>query len=315
MSVSEVMEGLGTWSPHVLAGNGSKEDNLTIADNVTSPNLTCQEIQTEVGVPLQLSASVAGILRYSQIVYFIAILLFGVLMNAFVIVLVARFKRLKNATFYLALQVIVVDLINALIIFPSSAANAAAKRNVFIPLCSTLGFVILFLQATRTFIMFVLVVDRFCSVFMPYWYPRCRVRVIVTLSLAAWIVALLMSLLPTALLLDCYGFQHYTWGCALTAGCKHQRACQSYSTLTIILMRISNIVALIMYLCLYCKARKLRNRVDDVQQSTGGRAERQRQERRANVTFFSPLPGPNRSIVSILPLRPSFKPNEYFTYC
>ena len=279
------MEDPGTWPPDLLAGSGY---NLTTTANVSTV-LTCQQVQNEVGVPLQLSAAVGDILRYSQVAYFLVSLLLGVLMNSLVIALVVRFKRLKTAMFYLALQVIIVDLINALIIFPSSTANAIAKRNVFTHLCSALGFAIFFLRAIRTLIMSVLVIDRFCSIFMPYWYPRRQVKVIVTLSLVAWIAALVMSTIPIAWLLDCYGFQHYTWACGLSVGCKHQRACPFYSTITVILMRTSNIVALLLYLVMYCKARKLRNRVADIsqfQQSTDARAERQGQECRANVTFF-----------------------------
>ena len=282
------MDGSGTWPQYLLAGSGSKED-VSIADNGTSLALTCQQIKNEVGIPLPLSAAVVDGLRYSQIFYYIVGLLFGVLMNSLVIVVVVRFKRLKTATFYLALQVIIVDLINALIIFPSSAANAIAKRNIFTKLCSVLGFAVFFLRAIRTIIMSVLVVDRFCSVFMPYWYPRCRVKVIVTLSVVAWIAALIMSTIPANGLLDCYGFQQYTWACMLTAGCTHQRACLFFDSITVLLTHSSNVVALLLYLSLYCKAKKLRNRVDNVSQfqhDMDARAERQKQERRANVTFF-----------------------------
>ena len=271
------MEGSGNWQ---------RVESGTDTVNISS-SLSCQEIQYEEGITLQLSATVVDTLRYSQIIYFLATLPLGVIMNTLVIVLVTKFKKLKTATFYLALQVIIVDLIHVIILLPSSTANAIAKTNVFSHYCSILGAVVFFLRSVRTFIMTVLVIDRFCSVFMPFWYPRHRVKKTVTLSLVAWIIAIVLSIIPSSKLLDCYSFQQYTWTCTMSVGCTHQQACTIYNTSTVIFMRVTNILALMLYLTMYCKARKLRNRVEDISlQSSEARLERERQERRANITFF-----------------------------
>lgn len=278
------MEGSGEWLGNLHVAQS--EYNHTFEENVSSA-FHCREIQHEVGIPLHLSATVADAVRYSQIVYFLATLSFGVFMNAMVIGLVAKHKKLQTATFYLALQVIAVDLLNAVILLPSSTANAIAKRNVFSHHCSALGAAVFFLRSVRTFIMTVLVIDRFCSVYMPFWYPRYRVKKTVTLSLLAWITALVLSVIPSSKLLDCYGFQQYTWTCTMSIGCTHQKACTIYNTSTVIFMRVTNIAGVVLYLMLYCKARKLRNRIEDSSlQNSEARLERERQERRANMTFF-----------------------------
>ena len=274
-----------TWSQ---TGSGNYY-NMYSDDN--SSNVSCKQIQLEQGIPLPLSSMITDVLRYSQIIYFLTILPLGVFMNTLVIVLVARFKRLKTVTFYLALQIIIVDLLNAIIFFPSATANAIAKRDIFIDLCSFLGFAVFFFRSLRTIIMTVLVIDRFFSVFMPYWYPKCRVKLSLTLSLVAWVTALVLSLIPTTPLLDCYGFQQFTWACTPTTGCKYQRACLLFDSVTVILLQLSNMVALLLYFILYCKARKLRNRVDISPQLQDGtdsnlRVEQQKQERRANMTFL-----------------------------
>ena len=271
-----------------MADSGS--GNYT-SDIYNGDNITCRELQLEKGIPLPLSHMITNALRYSQIVYFLATLPLSVFMNTLVIVLVAKFKTLKTVTFYLALQVIVVDLLNAIILFPSATVNAIARRNIFADLCSFLGFAIFFLRSLRTIIMTVLVIDRFCSVFMPYSYPKYRVKTTVTLSLVAWITTLVLSLIPTTLLLDCYGFQQFTWACTPTAGCKYQKACLLFDSITVILLQLSNFVALLLYFILYCKARRIRNRINiapQPQDSTESdrRTERQKQERRANITFF-----------------------------
>ena len=275
------MEGSGEW-----LGNDLVEGRYGYTEN-SSSSLSCLKIQHEVGIPLHVSVEVADILQSFQIVYFLMILPLGVLMNTLVIVLVARFKKLKTATFYLALQVIVVDLLNAAILLPTSIANAIAKHNVFSHYCSILGAVVFFLRSVRTFIMTVLLIDRFCSVFKPFWYPRVRVKKTVILSLFAWITALVLSVIPCSRLLDCYSFQQYTWTCTMSAGCTYQKACTIYNISTVIFMRVLNTFAVLLYLMLYCKARKLQNRIEDSSlQNSEARPERQRQEDRANITFF-----------------------------
>ena len=45
--------------------------------------------------------------------------------------------------------------------------------------------------------MFVLVLDCFFAVFVPFWYQRRkRVRVVLPLSLGAWILAFVVALVP-----------------------------------------------------------------------------------------------------------------------
>lgn len=274
------MEGSGRWS------QVESDYNLTFFTNTSS--LSCQQVQHETGNPLQISTTAKEIFRYFQLAYFLAILPLGVLMNTLVIVLVCKFKQLRTVTFYLSLQVIVVDLLNVIILLPSSTANAIHKRNIFLHFCSILGVTVFFFRAVRTLIMTVLITDRFCSVFMPYWYPRNRVKLSITLSLAAWITSLVLSMIPSFQILDCYSFQHYIWTCTMSAGCRHQRACTVFNTATIVCMRVTNITGIVLYFMMYCKARKIRNKVEDVSslESAQARIERQRSERHANVTFL-----------------------------
>lgn len=244
----------------------------------------------EEGIPLPLTPTAADILRHLQIAYFLTAFPVSIVMNSLVIILVIQFKRLRTVTFLLALQIIVVDMVCAIVIFPTSVINAIAKKDIFKDICPLVGFSIFFLTALRTILMSVLVVDRFLSVFMAYLYPKFRVKVTTTTSVIAWGISLIISLVPTARQLDCYGFQQYTWTCTQTAGCKNQTVCLLYDSVVVIILHLSNMAALLLYLILYCKARQLRNRVDvtphSQQDGSVARAERQRQERKANVTFF-----------------------------
>ena len=217
----------------------------------------------------------------------------GVLINLFVIVLTLRFKQLRNVTFLLGFQVCIGDMLNGAITLPTTATNAIADRFVFIGLCSVLGFATFFLGHARTYLMFVLVLDRFCTVFVPFWYQRHRVRVVLPLSLGAWMLAFVVALVPVKGLLGCYSVERNSWACYPNQGCYHQGGCLTYTWIVLTVTNISSVVSLVMYIFLFCKAKKLRNRVaiahhPDVsaEEERAVTAQRLKRERRANVTFF-----------------------------
>ena len=130
--------------------------------------LTCEQRQFEFGFPLPIPTNVANAIRYIQVAYYLICLPFGVLLNLFVMATILHNKKLQNVTFVLALQVCVGDMIDAAIVFPTSAASAIADCFVFIGFCTTIGFAVFFLRLVRIYLMLVLVLDRFCSVFMPF---------------------------------------------------------------------------------------------------------------------------------------------------
>ena len=265
-----------------------------IMDEATDANLTCEELQEIFGSRLPLPVHVANGLRYVQAVYYFIYFMFGVLLNLFVMVLILRYKKLQTITFILALQVCIVDLLNAATVFPTSAVNAIAGRYVFTGLCSTLGFLGFFLGLARFYLMFVLALDRFSTVFMPFWYQRRRIKVVLPFSIGAWVLAFTVALIPVRGVLDCYAVARNVWGCFPDDGCTHPRACFLYRWSSYIVSNLCGVVSLMMYLILFRKARKLRNRVSvaPTSEATSGVEERAesakklKQERKANTTFF-----------------------------
>ena len=283
--LSDSFSGFGSG---MVTNNSMLTDNETIVDE-----LTCEERQVEFGFPLPLPSNIANVLRYIQTTYYIVCFPFGVGLNLLVILLVLRYKRLQNITFYLALQVLVFDLINALIVFPTSAANTIADRYVFTGLCTTIGFIVFYLRIVRIYLMFVLVLDRFLTVIMPFWYQRHRVKVILPLSLGAWTVSFIIALIPVRGILDCYSFQRNTWACVPTNGCNHRNECSVYNSTAIALSNFCNVTSLLLYAILFIKARQIRNKIfilhepeSRSQEERAAATQKIKQERRANVTFF-----------------------------
>ena len=235
-------------------------DNYTfrMLDNDTAASdLTCEELQVVFGSPLPLPLNVATMLRYVQAVYYLIYFILGVLLNVFVTVFIVRYKKLQNVTFILALQVCVGDMINSAIVFPTSAVNAVVGRYVFTGLCSTFGFIAFFLGITRFYLMFMLVLDRFCTVFLPFWYQRHRIKVVFPFSIGAWMLAFTVALVPIRGLLDCYEVVRNSWGCFSGAGCLHHRECFAYRWIAYTSYNACGVVSLVMYLILFHKARKL----------------------------------------------------------
>ena len=274
------MDGPWLWPDFDHSASGM-DDNMSIS---------CQQ-QLEDGFPLPLSTTTANAIRYVQIVYYILCYPTAFLLNLFVIFIIARFKKLHTMTFYLALQIIITNIANILIFFPSSIANASANRFIFSGLCPVMGFLTSFLFSARNLLMFVLVADRFCLIFLPFWYSRPRVRVVIPLSIIGWLTPLTITLPLAIALPDCYSFQRLTWVCLWGGGCKYVALCTSYSAFMTTLINAGTFIALLLYLPLLCRAKKLRNKVNMSQLNESADVREivkrnKKREQRANTTFL-----------------------------
>lgn len=293
--------------------NFPAELSNTTGDNMTSVN--CKVIQ-ERGLPLPLQQTTADLIRSLQICYYIISFVVGISLNVFLIAIIARYKRLQNVTLSYALQIVVVDLAHALIIYPSSATNAIVGTFVFQGFCSVLGFIVTLLRIARGMLMSMLMVDKFCTVFLPFWYNRNRVKVVVMISLLSWAVSTVVALVAISGLLDCYTFQPFTWACQLGEGCDNQVACTAFRTFVTTTSSVGLFIAFLLYGALILKARKIRNRIAVTTNGVEGQgsesivaremAQRARlRERRANTTFFILF----LSLVGV-----SFFPYLFFTF-
>ena len=256
-----------------------------------SQSLTCEEYQVEFGSSVTFPVDPSKLLRSTQIFYYIVCFLVGVLLNLFLILLIIFQKKLHTMTFVLAVQILVSDLFSVLLFFPTAAANAIANYYVFTGLCTIIGFAFFFMRNARIYLMSVLVADRFSSVFMPFWYQRNRVKVVVVLSLGSWVLSLIIALVPIRGLLDCYSFLRETWACVPMKMCANRNDCSIYGYFMVALSQACNILILLLYLGLFFKARTLRNKVTTfvsglTEQDKAAAVKRLERERRANVTFF-----------------------------
>ena len=279
MSDSSALDGSGLWPDlgSVMEVNTS-----------SMPGFMCRQ---EQGFPLPLSMTTANALRYIQIIYYLISFIAASLLNAFVIFIIARFNKLHSITFYLALQLVITDSVNTSIFYPTAITNAITDRFVFKGLCPLMGFLITFLIVARYLLMFVLVVDRFCLIFLPLWYSRHRVMVVILLSIVAWMLAFTITVVPVAGFTECYGFQRISWVCLPGISCTFDRVCSSISFILMTTINTGTCTALLLYLALLCRARKLKNKTTISQSSLNledrAIAKRNRKrETQANITFL-----------------------------
>ena len=269
-------------------------NTTSILDDVmnATDNNTCHDIQVK-GQPLPLSPTAAAVMRSLLTIYYIGSFVLGLFLNGSLTLIITRNRKLRNITFSFALQIVIVDFAHALVIYPTSAVNAIIGHFAFTGMCPTLGLIITFLRIARSCLMAMLVIDRFCTVFSPFWYNGNRQRLVVINSLVAWIVSIIVSLIPFSGLLDCYTFRQYTWVCHLGEGCSHQVICTAYRTLVTATVSLGLALVLLLYVALLIKAKKIRNKISSevgmANESQEVREESRRAvlcEQRANTTFF-----------------------------
>ncbi len=225
-------------------------------------------------------------LRYTLIVFLGVQFPFIIILNGFSIFLILRFKHLRRTTFFLTLQLLLVDLLDTMFLTPVIIVNALAGKWIMgLPFCTLTGSVVIFDFQMRNLLMFVIVCDRFCTVLKPFDYLRIRRKVILPLNVAALLLPL--SSVTAPVILDCMEFSRLAWYCTGQGGCTNQILCRSAAGIVGLISHVlGSYIPLVMYIILFRKARKLRNQVfPNIRMSEENKL-RKKNERKANITFL-----------------------------
>ena len=261
----------------------------TEAPTNTSDFMICAEVSIRSHITSENSPT---IIRVLYIITFVPISIASITLNSFVMFLVAKYKKLHTLSFAVALQIMAVDIVFTISFVLPVVATASVDSWPFgNHACVVSGYVTFTAAITRLFLMFVFVIDRFLSVFTPYFYPRHSIKIIVTLSVASWvlIIAAHAIVLPGAL--DCYTFVEPLNACVVSASCSQH--CMIFLNMHLaILGLLPMLVPSILYCALYCKARALRRETVVPTNPGSGPTndaalkENRKRELRATVTFF-----------------------------
>lgn len=185
------------------------------------------------------------------------ILVGSVIGNCLVLVLVAKYKRLRRRSFIVGFSVIVADLAFDLTYHLPSVVSVAATRWPFSDLvCTVTAGTSLYCFITRWYTMAVLAIDRFCNVKFPFSYERHSKLIISVLITVAWLLPLFVAS-PNLVVADIV-FRQNIGSCRFD--CEEAgKACNGYTALVwTSAFTIGAGVPTLLYVWLYRKARRLR---------------------------------------------------------
>ena len=233
-----------------------------------------------------LSTDTEDILRYLLIGYLILLFPFSVILNGFLVLLMAVVKTLHQTVYFLTLQVILLDFALTIVATPITVVSAFAGRWIMGPeFCSTSIFIIHTLRHARYWMMLVFVSDRFASVFFPFSYGKYQTKMVILLSLLAWTVSFIFAILPITL--DCEVFSRLAFYCTGGDGCTDRYLCHSSRIVTVTVTNVmGSFLPLILYAILFIKAKKLQ-KTFVISEATGDASSQKRKDNlRVNVTFL-----------------------------
>ena len=269
-----------------LLAMSANADILNTSGSDVSPSnqtLTCaaRNIQEPVELPF-LPELLPFVVRCVLILYYMYVCFFGVALNIWTPYLVWKFKSLQNMSFYFAVQISIVNIISSLVIvFPSMVSAMANEWLLGAPMCILVGAVDRVSSFLRAILMLILVLDRFCLVFMPYWYPRNRSKIMHTLLPVGYSFSVLPSI-PLGLL-DCFAFSLTAWNCEWQDTCS-QTCSMLRRIFAIGLLMPLTLAPIFLYVALHWKARKSRRQTLTTQDIAVD-SQKIKREWRATITF------------------------------
>ncbi len=195
------------------------------------------------------------ILRYVQLLFCILLFTLGAPLNIIVLVLLAKCKKLRTLSFSIAFQVVLVDLGIVLTVIVPRIIVTAANRWLFGEyICAIQGAFHFITYLLRIFLMFLLVIDRFLTVFVPYKYPKYRLKVISTTSMLIWLATGFTGIILLPKMLDCYAYSPLIYQCHSTPTCSS--ICNIVLNFINAIVLFSIIIPTLLYGSLFWKARK-----------------------------------------------------------
>ena len=248
-------------------------------------NQSCEELRLFGQQELSDNADLG--LRYFVLGYNIVLFPFSLSLTGLIIFLVIKFKHLQQTTFFLALQVAIVDILYVLIIMPTAIISTIGGRwSIGLHTCIISGGVFSLIFQYHNWLMFVFVFDRFCSVFMPFRYDTYRRKVTLLLCLTTLALAVINAVL--VMILSCFGLSRVLWQCIgpIDETCPYYELCQLRVIVFLAIGQIvGSFVPMGMYIALFIKAKKVRNQI--IPSGTQEDAVQRKRDRKANITFFT----------------------------
>ena len=262
----------------ITSSSGSSEIEGNIATSSCAAS-TLEALNNTKVLPTALNTA----LRVFQIIYVVILLVLGTLLNSLLVLLICKFRELRTPSFGIAFQICLNDVCLSIAFGISYLVTQIAGHWILgINFCIFIGFVLFSFFFLRTFLVFVFAVDKFCLVFTPFFYPKHSHKIVVIMCALSWCVSFVYSIIFIPGLLDCYDFVEPAMTCIFSSKCNKNCEVVNYILLPVTILP-GTIIALLLFLGLYIKGRKLRFKHQNVFPQNGSRMTRE--DWRALKTF------------------------------
>jgi len=235
-----ILSSLVTGDPQ--AGLRENSTDL-ITDNTSTVNETLRCSARNIQGPVQSPQHTITVLIVRSVLvnYSILVAFFGTILNGFVIFLVIKFKVLHTLLFAFAIQIAITNIMGCTIYLPSSIVSVISNQWWFGEgTCIAVGAIFIGITITlRNLLMLIFVTDHFCSVFMPYIYPRHQTKILFCEVVAAYVLSAINATILGVL--DCYSFFEASWTC--TTDISYNEICIAHtSTMSFCLLLPSSLL-------------------------------------------------------------------------
>ncbi len=209
----------------------------------------------------------------------IVLLPFTLVLNLLVIIVVVKTKKLQAPPFYAALQLVCCNIIVSLLSTSSTASSAIGGGWIFGPVpCILSGVMFSMLNTAKTLMLLIIAIDRALYVFAPIAYSKIHKKVFILLCVIVWLVLAVFSILSLPGIMDCYGYLSTHLVCLFVDFCHSH--CKAYIAVRYIIHLPAYTVPILLYSCMYCKAKKLKRN------SSSASAEKPKPDYKVTITFF-----------------------------
>jgi hypothetical protein len=204
------------------------------------------------------SLNIPASLDYIQACIILMLGATGFLFNLFILFMVVRFRVLHQRIMYLALQIVCIDLIYTLtippVIFISGASGTWLLGQA---MCNIFGIIHDFFAMFRFTMTLVLTLDRFMSVFWPFFYDRKSTHMVLVMLGGVYLASTLRAFLPVTGILGCHIYIPTFKTCSALPSCSP--ACYWFvAGATSVVIIAGALVPLALYVLLFCKVRSIK---------------------------------------------------------
>ena len=210
--------------------------------------------------PDRLPDTIHPAIDYVQAGIVLITMILAFAMNGFVVYLIARNKVLHKMAFFLALQLIVPNLIFSVTVLPFMFVTAILREWHFGQvMCQVLGSIHDMVITSRYLIIFVLTIDRVIAVFYPFFHLQYGGRISIFNSTVAWILTLTRSVTSLEGVLNCTKYLPVFKMCSGAPFCSKIYQIHTVTS-ALILIIFGVVIPFILYVILFSKAKIIRYR-------------------------------------------------------